>query len=144
MANYKIIKLQNHEVTLQYGDNITRNFSLPLDENNNYPSGQNLTDLLEAYVKYDLEGQVIANTKALNENEILALVETPTPTVETAETIRLKRRPLLRQSDWTQGPDAPLTVEQKTAWAIYRQALRDITAQPGFPLNVIWPTEPST
>jgi hypothetical protein len=141
MANYKITKLQNHEVTLQYGDNITRNFILPLDENNNYPSGQNLTDLLEACVKYDLERQAIANTRALNENEVLALVETPT---ETAETVRLKRRPLLRQSDWTQGPDAPLTAEQKTAWATYRQALRDITAQSGFPLNVIWPTEPST
>ncbi len=28
------------------------------------------------------------------------------------------------------------------AWAVYRQALRDITAQEGFPTNVIWPQEP--
>ena len=140
MANYKIINLEKHQVTLQYGDNIRRNFVLPVDENNNYPSGQNLTDLLNAYVEYDLKGQAIENTKALNENEILALVETPT---ETADTIRIKRQPLLRQSDWTQGPDAPLTAEQKAAWATYRQALRDVTAQAGFPLNVIWPTKPA-
>ena len=139
MANYKIINLEKHQVTLQYGDNIRRNFVLPLDENNNYPSGQNLTDILNAYVEYDLKGQAIENTKASNESEILALVETPT---ETADTIRIKRQPLLRQSDWTQGSDAPLTAEQKAAWATYRQALRDVTAQAGFPLNVIWPTKP--
>lgn len=140
MANYKVINLQNHQITLQYGNNIRRNFALGLDENNNYPSGQNLTDVLEAYVKYALEDEAIMNTKAANESEVLALIETPT---ETAESIRIKRRPLLRQSDWTQGPDAPLTAEQKAAWATYRQALRDITTQSGFPLNVIWPTEPS-
>jgi hypothetical protein len=97
--------------------------------------------LLNAYVEYDLKGLAIDNTKALNESEVLALVEIPT---ETVETIRAQRQPLLRQSDWTQGPDAPLTAEQKAAWATYRQALRDVTAQAGFPLNVIWPAKPST
>lgn len=56
--------------------------------------------------------------------------------------IRTKRNSLLSKSDWTQYPDCPLTAEQKTAWATYRQALRDITTQSGFPTDVTWPTQP--
>lgn len=46
----------------------------------------------------------------------------------------------LSASDWTQLPDVPLVT--KEAWATYRQALRDITKQPGFPLDIQWPTQP--
>jgi hypothetical protein len=54
-----------------------------------------------------------------------------------------KRQRLLYQSDWTQIPNNPLTTEQQTAWATYRQELRDITAQSGYPFDVIWPTPPT-
>ena len=54
--------------------------------------------------------------------------------------IRRKRDELLRASDWTQVSDAPV---DKTAWALYRQALRDISTQSGFPNNITWPTEPN-
>jgi hypothetical protein len=54
---------------------------------------------------------------------------------------RLARNALLRCSDWTQLPDSPLTAEQKAAWGSYRQALRDLPAQAGFP-EVSWPTPP--
>lgn len=53
-----------------------------------------------------------------------------------------KRQKLLVASDWTQLPNGPLTAEKQQAWATYRQALRDITAQPGYPTNVEWPTAP--
>lgn len=53
-----------------------------------------------------------------------------------------KRQRLLYLSDWTQIPNNPLTPEQQDAWGIYRQELRDITSQPGYPFNVIWPTPP--
>ena len=55
-----------------------------------------------------------------------------------AKTTRAK---LLSASDWTQLPDVPLAT--KEAWAIYRQDLRDITEQPGYPLEVVWPVAPS-
>ena len=38
--------------------------------------------------------------------------------------------------------NAPLTAEQKEAWSTYRQALRDITSQAGFPDSVVFPTAP--
>lgn len=53
-----------------------------------------------------------------------------------------KRNALLYQSDWTQIPNNPLTSEQQQAWAVYRQELRDVTSQSGYPFNVIWPTPP--
>lgn len=55
--------------------------------------------------------------------------------------VRAQRETLLKQSDWTQLPDVPLST--KEAWSAYRQALRDITDQPGFPLHVVWPVQPS-
>ena len=54
--------------------------------------------------------------------------------------VRSNRDRLLLASDWTQLPDAPLAA--KAAWAVYRQELRDITDQPGYPFNIIWPTPP--
>jgi len=53
-----------------------------------------------------------------------------------------KRQRLLYQSDWTQIPNNPLTAEQQTAWATYRQELRDIPQQSGYPFNVVWPVAP--
>lgn len=55
-------------------------------------------------------------------------------------TVRHKRDALLQSSDWTQVPDAPV---DQAAWQVYRQALRDITEQEGFPLDITWPVPPS-
>ena len=60
----------------------------------------------------------------------------------TAESyIKTTRNELLAKSDWTQMPDVNIT--NKEDWAIYRQALRDITIQTGYPFNVEWPIEPT-
>jgi hypothetical protein len=56
-----------------------------------------------------------------------------------ADEVRTKRDSLLAQSDWTQVADAPV---DQAAWATYRQALRDIPSQAGFPNEITWPTEP--
>ena len=52
---------------------------------------------------------------------------------------RLERNFLLTDSDWTQVADSPV---DQAAWAAYRQALRDIPLQKGFPNTVNWPIEP--
>jgi hypothetical protein len=57
--------------------------------------------------------------------------------------VRGVRNDLLKQSDWTQLADSPLEGGTKLAWAQYRQALRDITAQPD-PSNVVWPQSPDS
>jgi|DEB0MinimDraft_3_1074331.scaffolds.fasta_scaffold77774_2 hypothetical protein len=53
---------------------------------------------------------------------------------------REQRDLLLQQSDWTQVPDAPVDA---ASWATYRQALRDVPSQSGFPDNITWPTKPT-
>jgi hypothetical protein len=58
---------------------------------------------------------------------------------EQAKSVRTLRNDKLKECDWTQVADSPV---DKDLWATYRQALRDVTAQTGFPWNVDWPTQP--
>ena len=58
---------------------------------------------------------------------------------EQASAVRQSRSDKLADCDWTQVADSPV---DKTAWATYRQALRDITTQSGFPWSVTWPESP--
>jgi hypothetical protein len=52
--------------------------------------------------------------------------------------VRLQRNRLLAETDWMALSDNTMTPE----WASYRQALRDITSQGGFPYTIEWPTKP--
>jgi hypothetical protein len=54
--------------------------------------------------------------------------------------VRNTRNTKLAESDWTQLSDSPV---DKATWATYRQALRDITAQSGFPWEITWPNDPN-
>jgi hypothetical protein len=64
------------------------------------------------------------------------------PELLTWDRIRAQRNQLLSQSDWTQLADAPLSPEQKQAWAAYRQALRDVPSSFTTPEEVVWPEIP--
>lgn len=52
--------------------------------------------------------------------------------------IDAERKRLLAASDWMASPDRTMTDAERD----YRQALRDITEQDGYPNNVVWPTKP--
>jgi hypothetical protein len=56
-----------------------------------------------------------------------------------AEEVRTQRNAKLAETDWTQIADA---TADKQAWATYRQALRDVTTQTGFPWTITWPDAP--
>jgi len=58
---------------------------------------------------------------------------------EQAKSVRASRDEKLKDCDWTQVADAPV---DKAVWATYRQALRDVTTQTGFPWTTVWPTKP--
>lgn len=58
-----------------------------------------------------------------------------------ANQARDKRTKLLAECEWTQANDIPPATRSK--WVPYRQALRDIPQQPGFPASIIWPTPPA-
>ena len=57
------------------------------------------------------------------------------------QAVRSERNSKLAASDWTQLADS---VVDKTVWATYRQALRDVPSQSGFPWDVTWPAQPKS
>lgn len=70
----------------------------------------------------------------------------PAPTINIPEYCRQWRKPHLKFTDWTQMPDSPLSDAQKTQWATYRQALRDMpstNADCDCVEDIIYPTKPS-
>ena len=79
--------------------------------------------------RYDGKGNLISET---------CVDLTPEDIAREWEGIRQERNRLLAESDWTRLDDA---TADKDAWAVYRQALRDITLQPN-PLEVQWPVAP--
>lgn len=89
------------------------------------------------YTKYVL-GPIFTDrdgaTAAQQEAEYKAMKD-----AERAKIVRDQRTSYLSECDWTQLADSPVNV---AAWAAYRQQLRDVPAQAGFPWNVQWPNKP--
>ena len=72
----------------------------------------------------------------------LSAAEQQAITDSQAEYVRSVRNERLADCDWTQLADSPLDADAKTAWALYRETLRMVPDQPGFPWNVQWPQQP--
>lgn len=84
---------------------------------------------------------VVIGSYQISEDDSLA----PPPIIDDSEQrtqIRKERNQKLTECDWTQLDDTPLDNVAKAEWAAYRQALRDVPDQLGFPFNVIWPIQP--
>jgi len=82
----------------------------------------------------DSDGNAV--TAAENEAAYKAKVD-----ADAAAAVRSTRDKRLTECDWTQADDSPL--KAASAWTTYRQALRDVPTQSGFPHTVTWPTKPS-
>lgn len=59
-----------------------------------------------------------------------------------ASEARKKRNALIAETDYLVMPDYPLDEDRKAAVLAYRQALRDVPEQAGFPRQIDWPTKP--
>lgn len=89
-----------------------------------------------------MEGRLIMDNEAENPDYVLdpntnTWIIHPSVLIMRAKT---KKDRLLIESDWTQLPDVSLT--NKDAWTTYRQQLRDISKQSGYPNEITWPTRP--
>jgi hypothetical protein len=137
------------EVSFRHGVNVHRtNIRLHVI-NGLYPEGVELDNYIMSFSPFlALEAENTFSEKASNADYIAGLVKESTKIPASALKIRTeamtRRHMLLAQSDWTQLPDAQLALdnEEKKQWLQYRQALRDITAQPGWPAKVAWPKMP--
>ena len=86
------------------------------------------------YTKYILGPVFTGDTAAADEAAYKAIKD-----AEQATSVRNQRTEKLADCDWTQIADS---TADKTAWATYRQALRDVPSQAGFPWVITWPTQP--
>jgi len=98
------------------------------DANNNW---------VEAWIEQDMFEDTtvdgVTTTKAEHEAAYQAQLDS-----DAAASMRDERDRKLAATDWMGLSDVTMSAE----WATYRQSLRDISAQEGFPHSVTWPTEP--
>lgn len=104
-------------------------------------------EVTERYGKL-VEGDPIRDAQGYWRQQWVIVEQTAEEKAETdkrkAAEVRWQRNRKLTETDWTQIADAPLTQDQRTAWTVYRQALRDVPSQPGFPWSVNWPSTPNS
>ena len=105
-----------------------------------YPGGEENPCLLDWPDRIPLYKYGNGEVLSRDEEEIEA--ERAILSLPTAEEIRTQRDKLLAETDWTQVLDAPISAESREAFRVYRQVLRDITGQEGFPTVVVWPELP--
>lgn len=91
-----------------------------------------VVDMSRIFVKFDADS-LLAQLRALD-----------TTNANSEKIVKLVRDQLLSHTDWTQAVDSPLSPEVKQNFAVFRQTLRDITADPGYPDTVVFPPMPST
>ena len=101
---------------------------------NLFKNHDRMTQKLSQVAPYVENNEVFTvQVESLTEDEIASA------TSSKASQMRSSRNRLLAECDWTQISDA--TVD-KAIWATYRQELRDISSQAGFPWEITWPTQP--
>lgn len=133
---------QKYSITQLRSDN--PNTSFPADPSDDLLATYDVYPYSIADVTYDpltqrkVEGQFVL----VDTQWTLFMVAENLPQADAEASVRGQRDLLLSECDWTQLPDSPLSADSKAAWATYRQALRDITGQAGFPYSVVWPTPP--
>ena len=103
------------------------------DAKGNWVQAWSVVDMFTDYT--DDDG--VTHTKAEHEAAYQARLD-----AEAAKSVRTSRDAKLEESDWMVIRSAETGVALPTEWATYRQALRDIPAQVGFPNEITWPTEP--
>ena len=86
------------------------------------------------YTKYILGPVFTGDTAAADEAAYKAMKD-----AEQAANVRRSRTEKLKDCDWTQIADS---TADKAVWATYRQALRDVPTQAGFPWTITWPESP--
>lgn len=115
---------------------------LPI-ENNQYISEEHLDTYIRGFIpEWTLKRKQIIEQGVDNENVYVQLAKRSDEEElnERKEQARLIRDQALTKCDWVMLPDTGFSKEQVDKFKIYRQQLRDVPQQPGFPDNVIWPS----
>mgnify|MGYP003112155682 CR=1 FL=1 len=149
------VKIENNEI-VQYPYSIeqfradNRNISFPSDLSNDILASHGVYPVSnDPAPTYDPTTQrvVKSNTPVLRDGKWvltksvvqLTADQITSREITAATQVRATRTELLQKTDWCACSDVTMSVEMAT----YRQALRDVPAQEGFPYNITWPTKPA-
>lgn len=85
----------------------------------------------------------VNNAMIEDKGDYYEVVAVPAPTTEElAAQARSQRDALIAATDYLMASDYPLTDEKRQELTAYRQALRDVPEQSGFPTEIVWPIKP--
>lgn len=124
------IERAGHNAVIRFRENITEH------ENGETTWFEADEYTLESPFNVTLENRVYANYESWLFRAKQADYE------KTSESARNRRDKSLLKTDWTQVKDVSLSEFDIAAYAEYRQALRDIPQQSGFPYTIVWPKMP--
>lgn len=132
---FKIEKIEKDKIAVSFFDNINEEIDILEDQET------------QRYV-YDTYKIIINNRDNLfeeikNNYDIWLQFAKDCEHKKLAEEIRTKRDKLLNETDWTQVIDTVLNTKKQEEYKSYRQELRDITEQEGFPYKVVFPLKPT-
>lgn len=156
--------IQPHSSTLAVPDEIDGKWPKWNGENWDYVTLPKTADELVAFgkIKHDqqtafwnkmtqLRNELLTDQKYIKQELVdgwWELTKIPEPTAEEiqaqiARDARSKRDYLISQTDYLLQPDYPISTEQLEEVKAYRQALRDVPEQDGFPETIVWPEMPT-
>lgn len=126
-AEYEIQNGDAGESVILFRENITE---IETEDGSAYE-----TDEYEIVVRSsdDIESRVEANVSAWRERAVQEDFD------RTAKAVRAERDALIAKTDYLMESDYPITEEKRHKVEVYRQALRDIPQQSGFPYDVVFP-----
>jgi hypothetical protein len=146
---YKIIRLDEQlvQITVEYDTGYTTAFDLPIDDNGKALDGVELDAYILGLCPPSLINPV-SNVEAIVnlldaeyiENKQKETIELTNPKYNLAIEARDKK---LSDSDWSQLSDAGLSELEAVVWQEYRQTLRDLPGNQGFPDMIIYPIAPN-
>jgi len=93
---------------------------------------------VQAYVERDMFADYTDEDGTVHTKAEQEAAYTARKDADAATAVRAERDKLLSETDWMGMSDVTMPAE----WATYRQALRDVPSQAGFPYNVTWPDAP--
>lgn len=146
---YKIIKIDEQliQITVAYDTGHTMTIDLPIDENGNALNGAELDMHILGLCPPTLLAPVANAKSILNLIDAEYLKSNQITESELLEhnynQALATRNKKLSDSDWTQLSDAKLSDLEKVVWGEYRQMLRDLPTQQGFPNQIVYPIAPN-
>jgi len=152
LINHKILSfapitgsIQVQYYTDEFPEGFVYNIDIPISENS-FVSDEEIASLINLMCPTEQIKRVIALRAIGTPDSLVGFSVAPQETVDNftkEQQVINQRNVLLAESDYTQLLDVPLSAEEKAAWKEYRQELRDVTKQEGFPSSVVFPISPA-